>query len=55
MFAIVHAVCPKSDPSIAPDTYQQMQRSLIDKLHDDLKKLNIGGSIALCGYETAIA
>ena len=42
--------CPKSDPSIAPDTYQQMQRSLIDKLHDDLKKIKYRGSIALCGY-----
>ena len=42
--------CPKSDPSVAPDTYQQMQRSLIDKLHDDLKKIKYRGSIALCGY-----
>ena len=32
--------CPKSDDSIAPDTYQKMNRSIIDKLHEDLKKMN---------------
>ena len=30
--------CPKSDPSVAPDTYQKMSRSLIDKLAMELKK-----------------
>lgn len=42
--------CPKSDDTVAPDTYQKMSRKLIDKLHDDLKKINYRGSIALCGY-----
>ncbi len=42
--------CPKSDDSLAPDTYQKMTKKLIDKLHDDLKKMKYRGSIALCGY-----
>ena len=42
--------CPKSDESIAPDTYQKMGRDLIDKLYKELRKINYGGSIALCGY-----
>ena len=42
--------CPKSDPKIAPDTYQKMGRSLIDKLTAELKKIKYRGSIALCGY-----
>ena len=42
--------CPKSDKSIAPDTYQKMSRLLIDKLANDLKKIKYGGSVTLCGY-----
>ena len=42
--------CPKADPKIAPDTYQQMTRALIDKVHDELKKIKYRGAIALCGY-----
>ena len=42
--------CPKSDPSVAPDTYQMMSRKLIDKVHDDLLVMNYKGAIALCGY-----
>lgn len=42
--------CPKSDDNLAPDTYQKMSKKLIDKLHDDLKKMKYRGSIALCGY-----
>jgi len=42
--------CPKSDSSIAPDTYQKMNRKLIDKLYKDLKKIGYNGSIAVCGY-----
>jgi len=42
--------CPKSDPSVAPDTYQNMSRILIDKIHDDLKAMKYKGAIALCGY-----
>lgn len=42
--------CPKVDASIAPNTYQQMSRNLIDKVHDELKKIKYKGAIALCGY-----
>ena len=42
--------CPKSDPKIAPDTYQRMQMNLIDKLTDELKEINYKGSVVLCGY-----
>jgi len=42
--------CPKSDDKIAPDTYNQMSRLLIDKLFLDLKNIKYRGSIALCGY-----
>jgi len=42
--------CPKSDPLIAPDTYQKMSRLLIDKLSYELKKIKYRGAIALCGY-----
>ncbi len=42
--------CPKSDPAIAPDTYQKMSKVLIDKLASDLKKIKYNGAIALCGY-----
>ena len=42
--------CPKSDPKVAPDTYQKMQLSLIDKLCRELKEINFKGSVVLCGY-----
>ena len=42
--------CPKSDDKVAPDTYQKMSKKLINKLHDDLKRMKFNGSIALCGY-----
>ena len=42
--------CPKSDPSIAPDTFQSMSRLLIDKLSSELQKINYSGAVALCGY-----
>ena len=42
--------CPKSDPKVAPDTYQKMSRLLIDKLVSELKKIKYRGAIALCGY-----
>ena len=30
--------CPKSDPMVAPNTYQKMSLTLIDKFCKDLKK-----------------
>ncbi len=42
--------CPKADPKIAPNTYQKMTMSLVEKLTDDLKKINYQGSVTLCGY-----
>ena len=42
--------CPKSDPKIAPDTFQKMQMSLINKLTDELGEINYKGSVVLCGY-----
>jgi len=42
--------CPKSDEKIAPDTYNQMNRVLIDKLVLDLQNIKYRGSVALCGY-----
>jgi len=42
--------CPKSDPLIAPNTYQKMNMILIEKLTKDLKKINYKGSVVLCGY-----
>ena len=42
--------CPKSDDTVAPNTYQRMTMSLIDKLVDDLKKINFEGAFCLCGY-----
>jgi len=42
--------CPKSDPKIAPDTYQKMSLPLIDKLCKELAEINYKGSVVLCGY-----
>lgn len=42
--------CPKSDVTIAPNTYQKMTMALIDKLVLDLKKINFEGAFCLCGY-----
>ena len=42
--------CPKSDPKIAPDTYQKMQLTLINKLCLELKEIKYKGSVVLCGY-----
>ena len=42
--------CPKVDPNIAPDTYQRMQLSLIDKLCNELREIKYKGSVVLCGY-----
>ena len=42
--------CPKVDPKIAPDTYQRMQLSLIDKLCNELTEMKYKGSVVLCGY-----
>ena len=42
--------CPKSDPAVAPDTYQKMNMRLIEKFTEGLKKINYNGSVVLCGY-----
>jgi radical SAM protein with 4Fe4S-binding SPASM domain len=42
--------CPKSDPKVAPDTFQKMNMVLIDRLANNLKKMNFKGSVVLCGY-----
>ena len=42
--------CPKVDENIAPNTYNKMEFSLIDKLCSDLKKINFKGAFCLCGY-----
>ena len=42
--------CPKSDPKVAPDTYQKMQMNLINKLANELKEIEYKGSVVLCGY-----
>jgi radical SAM protein with 4Fe4S-binding SPASM domain len=42
--------CPKSDDKIAPNTHQQMEEPLIEKLVKDLKEMNFNGAINLCGY-----
>ena len=46
----VCSFCPKSDDSIAPNTHQRMTMTLIDKLVEDLKKINYEGAFCLCGY-----
>ena len=42
--------CPKSNEDVAPDTYQQMSRAIIDKIHDQLAEINFSGTLSLCGY-----
>ena len=42
--------CQKSDPKVAPDTYQKMQMNLINKLAQELKEIDYKGSVVLCGY-----
>ena len=42
--------CPKSDSSVAPDTYQIMSRLIIEKIYKELKEINYKGAVALCGY-----
>ena len=42
--------CPKSDESIAPNSYQKMTMLLVDKLCKDLKKINFEGAFCLSGY-----
>lgn len=42
--------CPKSNENIAPDTYQKMNRKIIDAVHDQLLDIKFNGTISLCGY-----
>ena len=42
--------CPKSNESVAPDTFQKMSKLIIYKIHDDLNSLGFKGIISLAGY-----
>jgi len=42
--------CPKSNNSIAPDTFQKMNRKIIDNIHNQLEQINFNGTLSLCGY-----
>lgn len=42
--------CPKSDESIAPDTYQKSSVFMFEKLATELKEIGFNGAFALCGY-----
>ena len=42
--------CPKVDDKVAPDTFQKMNRKIIDEIHDQLLEIHYVGKIALCGY-----
>ena len=42
--------CPKSDDKVAPDTFQKMNRKIIDEIHDQLLEIHYNGTISLCGY-----
>lgn len=42
--------CPKSNQDIAPDTYQSMNRIIIDRIFDQLVEIKFNGTISLCGY-----
>ena len=42
--------CPRSNEMIAPNTHQQMEGPLIEKIIKDLKTINYKGTINLCGY-----
>ena len=46
----VCSFCPKSDFDTAPNTYQKMTLGFIDKLCNDLKKINFQGAFSVCGY-----
>ena len=42
--------CPKSDEKVAPDTFQKMNKKIIDEIHDQLLEIHFEGTISLCGY-----
>ena len=42
--------CPKSNEDIAPDTFQKMNKSIIEKIHNQLIDMDFAGTISLCGY-----
>ena len=42
--------CPKSNPEVAPDSYQRMNKKIIEQIHDQLKEINFNGTVSLCGY-----
>lgn len=42
--------CPKSNENIAPDTYQKMNKKIIDSIYDQLLEIKFNGTISLSGY-----
>ncbi len=42
--------CPKSNHELAPNTYNKMEKNIIGKLINDLKKINFTGFFTMCGY-----
>ena len=42
--------CPKSNEDIAPDTFQKMNKSIIEKNDNQLIDMEFSGTISLCGY-----
>jgi EPS-associated MarR family transcriptional regulator len=42
--------CPKSDPKIAPNSYQRMNMTIINKICRELEEISYKGSVVLCGY-----
>lgn len=42
--------CPKSDESLAPDTYKKIDIVLLKKLKKELESINFNGTIVFAGY-----
>lgn len=42
--------CPKSDESVAPDTYNKIDIVLIKKLKKELETINFNGTVVFAGY-----
>ena len=42
--------CPKSDPNIAPDTYNKMSVETVRKFNSELKEIGFNGTVVFAGY-----